>query len=1512
MTCRPGKPRPESRHNLITKEMPVMPSNTSTAQHRILIIDDNAAIHEDFRKILERREPSEDVLREMESELFGQEDTAVASADFVIDSATQGKEGLEMVRRAKNENRPYALAFVDGRMPPGWDGIETIARLWEVDPELQVVFCTAYADYSWWDIQQILGTTDSLLILRKPFENAEVLQLAHALTRKWSLNREVQTRISELRENEARLTTFFSQSFSGFFFMMLDEPVAWNEATGEEKEHLLDYVMRHQRVTRVNQAMLDQYGAKADELIGLTPSDLFAHDLEHGRQIWKGLFERGRWHVETREQRLDGTPIIIDGDYICLYDDQGRITGHFGVQADITERKQAEEALQALNRIQGLLTELATDFINLPLDAMDAAIESALAKLGALVHADRAYVFAYDHQRQLCTNTHEWCAPGIIPQIANLRQVPMDDLGEWVPRHQRGEIIHIPDVFALSPDSPERRALEPQDIKSMLAVPMLHDGQCFGCCGFDSVKRHHLYSEDERRLLSIFAQMLLNIHLRRQSARRLLEREQQFRSLFIDSPVSMIIQDPHSGEIIDANPTAYTLYGYSSLEEFQANEFWLPPPYSFADAQAWMRKTLQEGPQRFEWLNRKINGDLFWELVQLTRIPFRGEERILATSIDITSLKSAEQRLHAANLQLEETLGRITAIMAAVPEGILVFDQAGMVIDDNPAAREMFKPKDVVMGRDRCGDYISCGHLREPNQKCGNTPNCPDCPINAAIRKVLHEGTGVGEQDEEIVRTSGERSWIRFSVLPLVLNDERCAMLVAQDITARKQADAALRESEDRFRVLFRDSPDPLFIWRLDDTLFDVNEAGCQMLGYPREELLRRSLGDILLPSVRGKAHEIVTEELPLSRFESINVRRDGTTIPVEISKTRIKLHGAVYILSAARDITMQKQAEVEFVRARQLAEEASRAKSEFLANMSHEIRTPMNGVIGMTGLLLDTDMTEEQRQLAETIHSSGEVLLNLINDILDFSKIEAGQLIMEELDFDLYRVMDDLSRGMAPSAQKKGLEFVSTVDPDVPQLLRGDPVRLRQILTNLIGNAIKFTERGEVVVRVSRMMNDEGGVMNDEDPSDFRSQVSALSPSENEVLLRFSVKDTGMGIPEEKIGLLFNKFSQVDASITRKFGGSGLGLAISKQLTELMGGKIGVFSTLGQGAEFWFTAHFLLCNAPSDCSVAVPRTASPQRSFSGRVLVAEDNLVNQRVALGILKKMGLRADAVGNGLEALHALQTIPYDLVLMDAMMPEMDGLAATREIRRLENDAGMLGYWDAGIEKGSGISDSANHSKEAPDTTGKPSQHPSIPAFQHSSIPTFQHVRHLPVIAITAGAMSEDRQKCLEAGMDDYLSKPINPAELARVLEKWLPVAEVRCQKSEVGGQSAKGEEMAKTEDAPLVFNRTALLDLCMGDEGLLEEVLSLTLETVPTRFQELRAALDAADIATVRTLTHTIKGLAANVGAEALSATAGAMEKAARSEELDGLRGKMGELEFRFEELRGKLAQGLSTT
>ena len=532
---------------------------------------------------------------------------------------------------------------------------------------------------------------------------------------------------------------------------------------------------------------------------------------------------------------------------------------------------------------------------------------------------------------------------------------------------------------------------------------------------------------------------------------------------------------------------------------------------------------------------------------------------------------------------------------------------------------------------------------------------------------------------------------------------------IGRDITSRKLAESALRDSEERYRRLFDSNPLPAFVYDRETLRFlAVNAAAIRNYGYTREEMLAMDLTGIRPP----EDIPAVLRTVPLHRRESVSGpwrhrRKDGSLFLAEVTSHDVVFEGRTARLSLIRDVTERQRVEAEMARnareleeARRAAENGARIKSQFLATMSHEIRTPMNGVIGMTQLLLDTPLDPAQREYGETIRGSAESLLTIINDILDFSKIEAGKMTVESIPFHPRQTLEEALDLLALQAREKRLELRLDYGEHIPSELVGDPGRLRQVVLNLAGNAVKFTSQGGVVVRV-------------------RAAEPAAAGSG--ALLRFEVEDTGPGIPESKRGLMFQSFTQADASTTRRFGGTGLGLAISRQLVELMGGRIGVESVEGKGSIFWF--ELALAGPASGESAARPAAAAPEPNTGAllnlhyRVLLAEDNVVNQRVAAMILRKFGCRMDVAANGREAVDLWEKLPYDLIFMDCQMPEMDGYEATAEIRRREAGG-----------------------------------------------------RHTPIVAMTANAMQGDRQECLAAGMDDYVAKPIDPQQVRGALVRW----------------------------------------------------------------------------------------------------------------------------------------------
>jgi PAS domain S-box-containing protein len=717
--------------------------------------------------------------------------------------------------------------------------------------------------------------------------------------------------------------------------------------------------------------------------------------------------------------------------------------------------------------------------------------------------------------------------------------------------------------------------------------------------------------------------------------------------------------------------------------------------------------------------------------------------------------------------------------------------------------------------------------------------------------------------DEKLVRLDGRTTEAEVTAWVISARPEPFILVTLHDIARRRQADEALRDSEERFRALFEDGPIAYHEIDTNGVVQRVNRAECELLGFQPEELLGRPVWDQVADDQRELSRERVAAKLTgqerLVPFERFYAGRGGARLLLEVHENLIRDEQGkvVGIRSALLDVTEKRRAEerleafsqqlqisnAELTQALKTAREAAELKSQFLANMSHEIRTPMNGVIGMTGLLLDTNLTAEQREYADTVRKSAEALLSVINDILDFSKIEAGRLQMESYPFDLRLLIEEVNEMLAPQAEEHNLNLAVDYPLSAPRRFVGDGGRIRQVLTNLVGNAVKFTAAGSVLISVDCQVR-EG----------------------QRTTVRIAVEDTGIGIPEDKLGGLFQKFSQVDGSATRKFGGTGLGLAICKQLVQLMGGDIAVESRMGSGSTFWFTLPLTLDTQPDaapigmaqlrglrvlivddnavnrrvleeqtagwgmdsrsmprghgviaamhdaqaggqpynfvlldyqmpgmdgaalaeaiksdpdlhdvplimltsvghwnevrrmegtwvDASLAKPvrqlhllntllvcrskqaeaalrvrhtdASRTPRQEFSGRlaatgarVLVAEDNVVNQKVAVRMLERLGLRADMAANGREAVALFRMAPYDVILMDCQMPEMDGFEAAREIRRLANPA-----------------------------------------------------QRVVIVAMTAEAMTGTREQCLADGMDDYISKPVKIEDLYETLRRWV---------------------------------------------------------------------------------------------------------------------------------------------
>ncbi len=863
-----------------------------------------------------------------------------------------------------------------------------------------------------------------------------------------------------------------------------------------------------------------------------------------------------------------------------------------------------------------------------------------------------------------------------------------------------------------------------------------------------------------------------------------------------------------------------------------------------------------------------------------------------------------------------------------------------------------------------CANWVSAGLAHRVGASPGDLKGLPiaevfgPLEIEALVSAIQAARGGATQRIDVRLLREDSTLWLAVEIAPRF--DAAQAIegfhFVAVDVTAHRLARDEAERAERRLRIIMDQIPVTVSYIDASYRYRYINRAQEQWLGKPASDVLGREVRDVAGDVVWADVQPRLATAL---RGESVAVERQrvdrhgkpvwhsGRHVPDIADDGTVVGVYSVFFDTTQRALAEERlrQREQELRAAKEAAENASRAKSDFLAKMSHEIRTPMNGVLGLAELLLETPLDAQQRPFVETVRSSGESLLSIINDILDFSKIEVGKLETEKLDFDLYQAVDDVVQLLAPRAHAKELELACRIDDRLPSAVRGDPYRLRQVLTNLIANAVKFTDRGEVLVDVQRL---------------------------DERTMRFAVHDTGIGIPDDARGRLFLPFEQADGSTTRRFGGTGLGLAISRSLVELMGGEIGADSTTGEGSTFWFTLplevstslpavptpaglagrrvivvddnvtnreileHHVaaagmftasavdgvdgleqlraaaqegepyalavvdmkmprmdgielaaaLLNDPllkdtrvvlvtslhspdelrrarqagiqAYLSKPVRRTelframaqalgdtaaegpAQPAQTlprFRARVLLAEDNGVNQVVARHMLEALGCEFLIVPNGREAIEAVQTGRFDVVLMDCQMPVLDGHAATREIRA----------WEADFEATTGVAS------------------------------------HVPVIALTANALAGDADACLASGMDDHLAKPYTRRQLAAKLARWLPA---RCvEEVSVDDVAAAFEALdaSSAEGSVVTLDRAALENVRAVDGvgAVLAEVIELYLADVPSHLRALRTALEGGRLGDLGNAAHALKSASLNVGARALCDLSNRLERQAKA-------------------------------
>ncbi|MDJ0883396.1 MAG: transporter substrate-binding domain-containing protein [Desulfobacterales bacterium] len=1030
------------------------------------------------------------------------------------------------------------------------------------------------------------------------------------------------------------------------------------------------------------------------------------------------------------------------------------------------------------------------------------------------------------------------------------------------------------------------------------------------------------------------------------------EQEERFRALLEAAPDAMVIVD-RGGSIVLVNSQTERLFGYRREDLLgQPIEILVPEEkragHPVLRDQYLARAQVRAIGEALDLMAQAKDGTLIPVDISLSPIDTREGTLVVASVRDITERKKAEEAIRAQRDFVE-------TVVNSIPDAISILDvETGAIVDANEAfLAEMNKPREEVIGK-------PCYEMTHGLQEICAPPHheCPMLETMHTGRKCMTEHIHTGPRGEKLI--------MEVSTFPIRAEDGavRQVVHVARDITERKQADEKIRDSQRQLSQIVNFLPDPTWVVDCDGKVVSWNQAIEKLTGVPSDQMVGRSNFEYALPFYderRPVLIDLVREWQESYREKYLTVKKDGENLKAESYHPHLG-DGGVYLNATAsllydtagnvtgaieslRDITESKHLQEELLQAKQAADEASQAKSDFLANMSHEIRTPMNAVIGMAHLALKTELTPKQRDYVSKIQSSANSLLGIINDILDFSKIEAGKLDMEAVDFSLEDVLENLGNLVTvKAAEKKDLEVLFSTGVDVPRFLVGDPLRLGQVLLNLVNNAIKFTETGEIVVST---------ILESRQP--------------DHVMLRFTVSDTGIGITEAQQAQLFQSFSQADTSTTRKYGGTGLGLAISQRLVKMMGGDIRVESEPGRGSRFVFTARFELG------AEKAKKQFVPHADLRGiKVLVVDDNATSRNIFREMLESFSFEVAQAASGQEGLSELENAPadapYELVIMDWKMPQMDGIETAQrikthralakipavvmataygreEVMRQAEKAGLEGFlikpvnasvlFDTIIQALNPEHDDSGEADAGPAEAGRDVAHLSgcrvllvedneinqqvakeilegagivvsladdgragVEAIQRGDfdavlmdiqmpvmdgheatrvIRANPEFKDLPIIAMTAHAMAGDADKSLEAGMNGHVTKPIDPDQLFETLLQWVASKKPSGDPPETPASVVPEPAAADHLPAHLPgFELDAGLRRLQGNRSLYRRLIIDFAAKCQGADEEIRQALDDGDLAHCHQLVHGIKGAAGNLAAARLQAAATDME------------------------------------
>ena len=1391
----------------------------------------------------------------------------------------------------------------------------------------------------------------------------------------------------DLINSRKELDFFFSNSLYGAFFMMLDEPVVWNDEV--DKEKALDYCLSHQKITKVNQAMLDQYGAQEKDFIGLTPKDFFPDDIQQAKKLWISLFDKGNYLVESHEKRFDGRDLFIEGHYICLYDEAGRITGHFGLQQDVTDRKHAADLLRISEERNKSYVENAPYSIIVS-DARGRILE---------VNKAAQLLSGFDESDLLKMKIPElWSeetskkSQGLFEELFKNGKVEGSILSkskDGLSRYVKVKAVKVSEDRFISfvEDIHDKKLAEEALLDSKLKIQMLLDsteeaiigtdenGNCTFCnqsslniLGYESSADllgknlhnliHHsthqfqranpadceifkkslegnkMHSDDtllwrsdgqsfpaeiwsypvfQEKKITGTVVTFIDISERKEAERKYENSQAQYQLLANLTIEGVLLHD--QGIAIDYNRSFSKIFGYDDKELINVNV--LTKLIFEEDRKTVQSKMAKEETSPYIIRGIKKDGSMFPAEIEARNIYYDDRCLRVVAVRDVTERYESQKKLAESQQQLENLTNNVPGVLFQLlsdDTGNMKFTYFSQQMEDygidgngiTQDSQNMFKD---IFPEDLENFYKS---------------------VTGAISKVETWNL----EYRVLKENKGKKSiqWFKGQAQPELQEDGTILWSgIIQDITQQKEVQEVLNQEKRRLNNILEGTRVGTWEWNVQTGETVFNDYWALIIGYKLEEISPVSIdtwAQFAHPEDLEVSNRLITEHLEgrseYYEFESRMKHKNGEWVWV-LDRGKITewdSDGKPLKMSGThQDITEKRHFIEALEEAKTMAEAASVAKSDFLANMSHEIRTPLNGVIGFTDLLLRTNLDNIQKQYMSTVQQSATSLLEIINDILDFSKIEAGKLELLVEKTDLLDLGSKISDLIKYQAHKKNLEILLNINGEIPRFIWVDEIRLKQILVNLLGNAVKFTEKGEIELKIElfEKINEQEGVF------------------------RFSVRDTGVGIATKNQKKIFDAFSQEDASTTRKFGGTGLGLSISNKLLSMMGSQLQLQSELGKGSTFYFDLKLKVTDGE-----ALNQKCKELHHHFNKILVVDDNKNNQNITLQMLKVQGIEAEAVSNGLEALGKIANgNKYDVVLIDYHMAYLNGIETIRKIRselNLPPEEQHIVLFHSSEEDGKlysqcrelGVSQllvkpvtmqqlcdslaklinnptdtlavnteintaekdlflepvkiliaedneinlllaktilkdllpnaiilEAENGKEAiekyqdhqPDVIFMDIQMPVMNGYDATGEIRSMAKNHLPIIALTAGTVKGEEEKCISAGMDDYVTKPVVRATLQRVIKKWLhQEADTEdAEKSEVNQQLLQVQH----------FDYLKLEEKLNFDYNFIKSVMEKTVDFLEINIPEMEKHFELGSFEILYEQAHALKGTASSV-------------------------------------------------